>query len=118
MKRRGLVLGLVIITAVVMTIAAYTALFVALSLARRPGPMDEGQVRARFASEAGVIWAKERLYDNANGMLDRVKAAAVGTSIPMVPPRPPLEMTNGMSVDVSVVKRGADRYEIVARAAF
>lgn len=111
-------LSLVIITAVVMTIAAYTALFVAVSIARQPKPMDETRLRAQFASEAGVIWAKERLYDNSRGIWDQVKAAAVGAVVPMTPPRPPVEMTNGMQVDISVLKKGADEYEIVSSAGF
>lgn len=66
MKReRGMVLGIVVVMAVVASAAAFAALNVALSRARRPGVFaTERYLRARYAAEAGVVWAAQQLWGN------------------------------------------------------
>ena len=114
--RRGLVMGLVVITAVVMAIAAYSALFVALSLARLPSPFDATRVKARFASEAGVVWATERLYEDARGLLSGLRP---GSSVTLDSKNEPAlrAAANGMHVVVTVTNTGAN-YSIESVAAF
>lgn len=97
----GLILGLVIATAVVMAIAAYTELFIALATARQPRPMGTMQVRARFASEAGLAWAVERLYENVGDIQGRLARAGPGATLTLQPP-PPTKLTNGLPVTINI----------------
>ncbi len=101
-NRRGLVLAVVVMTAVVMGIAAYTALFVALAMARLPNPLDEVRVRARFASEAGVAWARERLYDNTGDVLSQLSAPGAQKRYDSATEPMLRSATNGLRVIVTV----------------
>ena len=65
MKERGMVLGIVVVMALVFSAAAFAALNVALSRSRRPGVFsNERYLRARYAAEAGVVWATQQLWGN------------------------------------------------------
>ena len=59
--QRGMILGLVIVTAFIAAVAAYTILVVAASQARQ-GRFWRERFRSRYAAEAGVVWAMERLW--------------------------------------------------------
>ncbi len=60
---RGVVLGMVLITSIIFGIAAFGL----LSLAMNPGQAifaGEGRTRARYAAEAGLVFAMQRLWVN------------------------------------------------------
>ena len=63
---RGIALAMVIVMAVVFSIAAFTSLTVALSAFRRQtkGVSSSSELRARYAAEAGLVYAMERLWAN------------------------------------------------------
>ena len=63
-NNRGWVLSLVIVTAVIFAIAAYTALFMAVSRLRRSGSLTVRQVHARLAAQGGMAWAMQKLIDD------------------------------------------------------
>ena len=63
---RGIVLGLVIVTAIIFSIAAYAMLMVAMNQRQRAKEFDVDRLRARYAAEAGLVWAQERLWADPN----------------------------------------------------
>ena len=64
---RGVALVLVAVTAIIFSVAAFAMLTVALSAARRTWLGSEQRLRAKFAAEAGLVWAMQRLFvDPAN----------------------------------------------------
>lgn len=80
-------MSLVIITAVIFGIAAYTALFMAVSRLRRSGSLTVRQVQASLAAQGGMAWAMQKLID------DPTWGSAAGD----------VDLTlNGMQVDVIV----------------
>ncbi len=62
-KRRGIALGVVILTSIVFSIAAYAVLFMMMGLKQRTN-FYERNLRARYATEAGLVWASQRLWAN------------------------------------------------------
>jgi len=60
-RERGFVLGAVAVSSIVFSIAAFTALTVALSGRRQSGLFHEQRLRARDAAEAGLVWAAQKL---------------------------------------------------------
>ena len=62
---QGSALLVVILTAVVFSIAAFTVLMIALSAHRRPGLKTEAEFRARYAAEAGLVYAMQNLWNEA-----------------------------------------------------
>ncbi|HBH97554.1 MAG TPA: hypothetical protein DDX89_07210 [Candidatus Omnitrophica bacterium] len=66
-----MVLGIVVVMAVVASAAAFAALNVALSRSRRPGVFStERYLRARYAAEAGVVWATQQLWGSPTECFD------------------------------------------------
>ena len=61
--QRGMVLGIVVVMAFIAAVASYTILLVAASQARQ-GQFWRQRFRARYAAEAGIVWAMERLWAN------------------------------------------------------
>ena len=69
-------MGLVILMALVFSVAAYAVLFMVMSLKQRAG-YHEHNLRARYAAEAGMVWAMQQLWINPNwtsiqGNVDKV----------------------------------------------
>ncbi len=62
--QRGLVLGLVVVTAVVFAAIAYAALFWALHMARVSSGVGLRRLQARYAAEGGIAWAMQQLAHN------------------------------------------------------
>lgn len=60
--KRGVALVLVAVTAIIFSVAAFAMLTLALSAARRPGLGSEARLRAKYAAEAGLVWAMQRLF--------------------------------------------------------
>ena len=60
-QERGTVLAVAILTAIVCSIAAYLVLFLAISQARHARFYHQ-RVRARYATEAAIVWAQQRLW--------------------------------------------------------
>ena len=58
-QERGVVLAAVVITALICAVAAYTVLLMATSRARQAKFYRERDA-ARYAAEAGMIWAREQ----------------------------------------------------------
>ena len=58
---RGAALWIVIVTALICSVAAYTMLMMAVSQARR-GQFYANRTKARYAAEAGLVWAMQRLW--------------------------------------------------------
>lgn len=62
---RGIALGVVIITAIVFSIAAFGVLALSMGGAQRAGSYAR-RLQARYAAEAGLVWAMQRLWANPN----------------------------------------------------
>ncbi len=62
-NRRGMALGVVILSAVVFSIAAFVMLTMAMSQARLRN-LSERRFRAKYVAEAGLVWAMEQLWAN------------------------------------------------------
>ena len=60
---RGLALGIVIITAVIFAIVAYAVLEMSVNKSQLSG-YEEKRVRARYAAEAGLVQAYEKLWSD------------------------------------------------------
>ena len=58
---RGFALGVVIITAVIFSVAAFAILMMGITRARI-GRLDQERARAYYAAEAGVVWAMQKLW--------------------------------------------------------
>ena len=82
----GIVLGIVIMTAVIFSIAAYAMLMTAMNQRQRAKEFDVDRLRARYAAEAGLVWAQERLWADPT--------FCVGS--------PPFNPINGLTVTVTV----------------
>jgi hypothetical protein len=62
---RGLATLLVtVITAFVFSLAAFAVLLMGLSRAQQNSPIDPNRLRARYAAEAGLVWAMAKLWDD------------------------------------------------------
>ena len=62
-QERGTVLAVAVLTAIVCSIAAYLVLFLAISQARHARFYHQ-RVRARYATEAAIVWAQQQLRAN------------------------------------------------------
>ncbi len=71
--KRGLALAMVIMAALLTTIAAYAILLVATSQAKQ-GRFNADRTRTRYAAEAALVWAQQRL------LADRTWSSAQGGS--------------------------------------
>ena len=60
-RRRGITLVTVIVAAMVFSIAAYAVLFMSMSMSNRQS-FNEKDVRSRYAAEAGIVWAMQKLW--------------------------------------------------------
>ena len=58
---RGIALGVVIITAVVFSVAAFAILTLSMGGAQQAGSYAR-RLKARYAAEAGLVWATQRLW--------------------------------------------------------
>ena len=63
MKERASVLWLLLVVSLVAAVASYGALFAAISHARRT-KFNRTRTAARYAAEAGLVWAMERLWQD------------------------------------------------------
>ena len=61
-ERGVAVLGAVLMTALLLSIASFAALSIALSGSRRAKAFDESSVRAQYAAQAGLVRAYEELW--------------------------------------------------------
>ena len=59
---RGFALMMVLITAVVFTVAAFAALTIAVSGAQQMTVISDDHLRARYSAEAGLVWAMQWLW--------------------------------------------------------
>jgi len=102
LNQRGAALGIVIISAVIFSIMAYAVLAMSLSKAQLADyPVD--RARAHYAAEAGVVWAREQLWNDS---------AFCANS------NPDLTM-NGLDVDVQISSCGTPGdHEIRATVSF
>ena len=101
---RGIVLGIVIITAVIFSIAAYAMLFVAMSHRQRIKEFDVDRLRARYAAEAGLVWAQEQLWDDPPP--------------PFCGGVPPFSPINGLNVTVAVSNCGGPTHQLRASVTY
>jgi Tfp pilus assembly protein PilX len=60
--KRGVVLGLIIITSVIFGIAAFGILMLAMSRMRQSNYLGEDRLRAQYAAEAGIVKAMQELW--------------------------------------------------------
>lgn len=63
-NERGLILGVMVISAFVFSVAALAALTVAFGQSQQAKEFHEDRLSARYAAEAGVVWAMQRLWAN------------------------------------------------------
>jgi len=100
-NERGIALGIVILTAVVFSVAAFAVLTLTLGGTQRSSASEQ-RLRAQYAAEAGLVWAMQRLWANPN---------YCGA------PDPPA--IGGINVDVTVTNCGAgNTHTISAKAAY
>ncbi len=92
---RGAILGIVLLSSLVFSVASLAVLTMASSRAQATH-RDATKLRARYAAEAGLVWAMERLW---------VNPAYCG-----VPDPPPI---NGLTVDVNVTNCGTGNNQAV-----
>ena len=59
---RGAALVIVLVSALIFSIAAFGVLTMAVSRAQQVDYVSETRIRARFAAEAGMVWATQRLW--------------------------------------------------------
>jgi hypothetical protein len=62
-RKRGIALAAVIGSALVFSVAAYAVLYASLGFRQRVD-FSKRNIRARYAAEAGMVWAMQRLWDN------------------------------------------------------
>lgn len=79
-RQKGIALTAVIMASVVFAVAAFAVLMVALSMARRGG-FDARRLQARYAAEAGLVWAKENLWNNPLFCNDNITVNGFAVSI-------------------------------------
>ena len=101
-SEQGVVLGMVIIAAIVFSIAAYAMLSVAMSHRQRVKEFDVDRLRARYAAEAGLVWAQEQLWANP---------AFCGGA-------PPFNPINGLNVAVAVSNCGGPTHQLTASVTY
>lgn len=63
---RGVVLGIVIITAIIFGIAAFGLLSMAVNQARQATFVSQDRARARYAAESGLVMAMQELWVDQN----------------------------------------------------
>ena len=102
MNQRGAALGLVMVMAIVIATAIYGLLMMATSHARQAA-FSSAALRARYASDAGMVWAYERLRE------DPTYCAGVGDAGDLDPP--PI---GGLAVDVVITDCGTANPKIAA----
>jgi Tfp pilus assembly protein PilX len=89
--RGAATLIIVLITALLAGIAAYSVLQMMIAEARQARFYRE-RMRARYAAEAGIVWAQQRLWDN------EAWSSGVGTDF---------TLPDGTTVDVVMAPCGA-----------
>ena len=57
---------IVLVSALVFSIAAFGVLTMAVSRVQQINYLSENRIRARFAAEAGLVWATQRLWVNTS----------------------------------------------------
>ena len=64
-NERG-VAGLItaVVTALIFALAAFAVLVMALASAQQNNPLDPARLRARYAAEAGLVWATSQLWND------------------------------------------------------
>ena len=65
-RARGVALVTVLVTAVVFSIAAFSALMISLASRQRSQQSSEGRLRAQYADEAGLVYAMQNLWADPN----------------------------------------------------
>ena len=60
--QRGIALVIVLVSSLVFSIAAFGVLTMAVSRVQQINYLSEDRIRARFAAEAGIVWATQRLW--------------------------------------------------------
>ena len=93
---RGIALGVVLMTAVIFSVAAFAVLTMALSGQQRLKVLSKDHLSAQYAAEAGVVWVMQRLWNDPT-------YCANNTPLPS-PPNP----INGLTVNVTVTNCGAN----------
>ena len=78
---RGAVLIVVMVTAFLIAIAIYTTLFLAISQARY-AVFYRSRTQARYAAEAGLVWAQQRLWQTPSECF----GASPDWTLPTTPP--------------------------------
>lgn len=72
---RGVALGIVILSAIVFSVAAFAVLTMSLSRAQT-AELTEDRLRARYAAEAALVWAMQRLW------VDQTWSSGLGIDLP------------------------------------
>ena len=89
---RGIVLGIVLITSIIFGIVAFGLLSLATNQSRQGSFISEERVRARYAAEAGLVYAMQRLWVNP----DECAAAALSP--------PPFDTGDGIVMTIVVTR--------------
>ena len=53
-----------VVTALIFALAAFAVLVMALARAQQNNPLDPTRLRARYAAEAGIVWATSQLWND------------------------------------------------------
>lgn len=97
-KERGAVLALAVGVAFIASVSAFVILQLAIASSRRAQFYRE-QSHARYAAEAGIIWAQQRLWADPNYCGN--------------PDPPSATFTPAVNVDVTVSNCGAGNLHVV-----
>ena len=109
MGRKGVVLMITVMTAIVCAIAAYAALQIAIAEARQ-AVFYRDRTKARYAAEAGLVWAQQRLWQNPADCFNANPDVALDHDAD--PATPPL------NVDVTVTPCGAPNARLNAKVVY
>lgn len=83
MKERGAALGMAVMIAITTAIGAYAMLVASLNQARQ-STGNAARMRARYAAEAGLVWAQQQLFANASYCGDPDPPSVGGFSVNVI----------------------------------
>lgn len=105
--RRGVILVVVVVFALLASVGVMAALIIATSQARR-SQIYKDRTRALYAAEAGIVWASQKLWVDPAFCWD--DSATFSNGDPLI---------NGIAVKVTVTNCGAGNdHQIVAKVVY
>ena len=113
---RGIALLIVLISALIFSITALGVLALAVNRGRQITFVSEARIRARFAAEAGLVWATQRLWNNPTKFPSpccNVGCAGTPQKVSW-PIDTNADGVNDETVDITVTNCGGDRFHTLS----